>query len=122
MGVEWVRFGRGHFVPEIFQKKLAPMLSHFTTYVIKSSRPSPAFHVRGVAGAWALHWWFIQTGKQAIRSRIERGAHLSWIIVGVPVHPRVVPLVLGQQLLRGYMNKLVVWKKAGLPGSTRLKL
>ena len=25
MGVEWVCFGRGHFVPEILQKKLAPM-------------------------------------------------------------------------------------------------
>ena len=25
MGVEWVHFERGHFVPEILQKKLAPM-------------------------------------------------------------------------------------------------
>ena len=25
MGVEWVCFGHGHFVPEILQKKLAPM-------------------------------------------------------------------------------------------------
>ena len=27
--MEWVCFGRGHFVPEILQKKLAPMIEHY---------------------------------------------------------------------------------------------
>ena len=36
MGVEWVCFGRGHFVPEILQKKLAPMHSSNITVKVLS--------------------------------------------------------------------------------------
>ena len=48
MGVEWVCFGRGHFVPEILQKKLAPTRVDFTsqhrmcTYGVRKSRTTVA--------------------------------------------------------------------------------
>ena len=33
MGVEWVCFGRGHFVPEILQKKVGTYVINAFTYV-----------------------------------------------------------------------------------------
>ena len=37
MGVEWVCFGRGHFVPEILQKKLAPMFNISGVHIHQAS-------------------------------------------------------------------------------------